>query len=1120
MENYMTRAPRGKRGALALALSIAFMLSMVFVSASPSFAAGGVQGNLTGSVIDETTGKPLADVRVSALSPSGSFNGTTDSGGHFTLLGLPADTYTVSFTKTGYDSISQPGVVVFGDETDSVGTIRMNSLRVIGHAVSRARNGAFQPTQTQDVTTISGQRISEALGNPTSSNEQNLILAAPGAVLDSQGNVTVRGSLNVELGYQYDGVNFTIPFFDGNGAGGAFGGGGYLNNLAGGSGGSLQVVSGSGDATQGNIGAGVINIVPPRGTYPASGLLAAQVDEPFYGHKFDFNYAWATPNNRFSDYLSYDGSRAVPQYSPFGADAATIGQYYGFSRIDHDDIQNNFVFRFGHNNNMSLQWLLRNSNERQYGNYGGLAGASYYPYNPLSYLSWVGMFPGNSAMSGLQQYQNEVWLLGGTPATNVAPSAPEQVNTTPLTFNKIGYTWNINPTTFLSLNWANFYNQTIGENLLTGNNSPAIVQLGGQRVFGEADLTHQFGQNHTTTLALRYEDDLPRWNQNGATTALNTFGFTSGFFIPGLYLSNEPTVDDFYLPANASGYGQPTGPSNPCQTLVTTGSAGSCYVYNYMVTHGLWNGLSSFPRIPTMGIDYNHAIFHESGIGLRDQWTVNPRLHLDYGLRLDADNLDWGRNPFNTLATGLANPSDVAPSSLGNDFLRPRILQPRFAASYQVGANDALRFSYGRSVEFFFAQTAGTPFNLSNFPSWFLQLPAKDSAANPGCGSGWNTNFPATSGPLGHQWQCANYADALYWAGDQFGDAPDLGGFGPPTYNNWDLQWSHQVARGTFSGFGLKLTGFDRRGYNVEENTLIANGPPNPVTGQTSAAVFSTRANGVEKTSGLEFMLTSPDRPTGFSGFLTLNYIAEFSSSPPVGLGGTNYANDTLPVLFSYEFNAGQLYRSAFLPPFQGRLGLTYKTANGWRINPIFSFDGGFPVGVGSQTYAAVNGAYTWIPETNFGAATPLGGPNGPGFPYNAAFFVDPANPGNYLSPNVAASRGFNEPALPGNALTKAHGALDLDLEYSPPGSPWTVGAYVANVFNNHYGLWYPNQQYQPVATGISGPQTGTFAAAYPGSLTWLSGFRDNYLGSFANGPFQSPYNAGTNIQFYLQRRL
>ncbi len=70
-----------------------------------------------------------------------------------------------------------------------------------------------------------------------------------------------------------------MPFFDGNGSSG------YLANLTGGSGGELQVVSGSGDATQGNIGAGVINIVPPRGTYPATGGFSALVDEPYYNHQ-------------------------------------------------------------------------------------------------------------------------------------------------------------------------------------------------------------------------------------------------------------------------------------------------------------------------------------------------------------------------------------------------------------------------------------------------------------------------------------------------------------------------------------------------------------------------------------------------------------------------------------------------------------------------------------------------------------------------------------------------------------------------------------------------------------------------------------------------------------------
>ncbi len=1094
-------------------LCVAVALSMVLSVAAPSFAAGGVQGNLTGTVIDASTQAPLADVHVTAESPSGNFSASTDAGGHFTMLGLPADTYTVSFTKAGYDSISQPGVAVFGDETDSTGTVRLNkSLKTIVHVNARARNGAFQPTQTQDVTTISGQRITQALGNAASTNEQNLILAAPGAMQDSQGNITVRGSNSVELGYQYDGVNFTIPFFDGNGAGGAFGTGGYLNNIAGGSGGSLQVVSGSGDATQGNIGAGVINIVPPRGTYPASGLLNAEVGEPWYDHKFDFDYAWATPNNRISDYFSYDGSRTVPQYAPYGVDAATIGQYYGASRVDHDDVQNNLVLRFGHNNNMSLQWLLREEDQRQYGNYGGLAQAGYYPYNPLSYVAWEGEFPGVTGPSGnviqtpLQEYQSTVWLFPGIPSTSLSPTQAEEIAATPLTFNKLGYTWNINSTTFLNLQWANFYNQTINTNFTSGNFEPSYVALGGQRIFGEADLTHQFGANHTTTLAFRLEDDLPRWDQQSPYFSLETLG---------IGLPNEPNISDWYLPSNTT---VPVSAGNPCPV------SGGCYIYSYMQANGLWNGISSLPRIPTQGLDYHHAIFHESGVGLRDQWTVSSRLHLDYGVRMDLDNLDWGENPFNSSPQALANPSDVPPSSLGNAFLRPRIFQPRFAASYQLGANDALRFSYGRSVEFFFAQTAGTPFNLSNYPSFFNTMPAKDTAANPGCGSGWNATYPVSptppNGGPGYLFKCPNYTDSLYWLGDQFFDAPDLGGFGPPIYNNWDIQWSHQFTNGALSGFGMKLTGFDRRGYNVEENTLLANGPPNPITGQTSASVFTTRANGVEKTSGIEFQLTSPDRPTGLSGFLTMNYISEFSSSPPVDNG--NYGNDSLPILFSYEFQAGQLYRSNFLPPFQGRLGLTWKTASGWRINPIFAFDGGFPVGVGSETYGAVNGQYAWVPATNFGAATPLGGPNGPGNPYNASAFIDPANPGNYLSPNIDATRGYNEPALPGNSLTKAHGNLDLDLEYSPQGSPWTMGAYIANVFNNHYGLWFPNQQYQPVATGVSGPQTGTYASAYPSpnNPLYVAGVRDNFLGGYANGPFQVPYNAGTNIQFYLQRRL
>ncbi len=369
--------------------------------------------------------------------------------------------------------------------------------------------------------------------------------------------------------------------------------------------------------------------------------------------------------------MSYDGSRSVPAYSPFGVDAATIGQYYGTSDVKHDDIQNNFAFRFGHNNNMSLQWLFRSSETDAWGNYGGLANASYYPYNPLSYSSWDFLFPG-----GLSQYDQEVYLLPGVPATNSKPTSAEETQWQPLAFNKLGYTWNINSSTFMNLNWANFYQQTGNTNYTEGSSQPGLAEVGGQRIFSEMDLTHQFGSNHTTTLALRYEDDLPRWNQQSPWFAMLTQGYIQQGINDSLVGAglgpNEPSIDDWYLPVNP---GQPVNQTtNPCIGAGGAPDPYGCYVYDYMIQHNLWHG--TLPRIPTEGLDYNHTIFHESGIGIRDQWAVNPRLNLDYGLRMDSDKLDWGYNPYGgpTVADARANPSDVTPSTkLGSNFLNPSL---------------------------------------------------------------------------------------------------------------------------------------------------------------------------------------------------------------------------------------------------------------------------------------------------------------------------------------------------------------------------------------------------------------------------------------------------------------
>ena len=92
----------------------ALVLLVAFVCQG-TWALAGTTGGLSGSVVDADNSAPVAGAQVTASSPSQNATGTTDATGHFTFLTLPPDTYTVTIAKSGYQSISVPGQVVFAD---------------------------------------------------------------------------------------------------------------------------------------------------------------------------------------------------------------------------------------------------------------------------------------------------------------------------------------------------------------------------------------------------------------------------------------------------------------------------------------------------------------------------------------------------------------------------------------------------------------------------------------------------------------------------------------------------------------------------------------------------------------------------------------------------------------------------------------------------------------------------------------------------------------------------------------------------------------------------------------------------------------------------------------------
>jgi hypothetical protein len=903
-------------------------------------------------------------------------------------------------------------------------------------------------------------------------------------------------------------------------------------------------------------------------------------------------YGIATPNGKVSDFFSFRSTRSAPQYAPYGVDAADVGQYYGTSFNYDDDVLNNFYYKFGKNDDQQIQILTDWLDHRAWANYGGLQYANYYPYDPYSQaffttdFSGFPMFPQTpNDPAGLGWYQSVIPYVAHVPKCSVPvgeqagpcpnpphPTSPEQYVYGPTNFLKIGYTRPLGRSTSFNAffyNWGGLVANNItgsSSDLTLGSYLPGYNNAGGRKVGFQAQITALASEKHTLTLVGKFENGFPYWDQqNVGNTWQGFFGgrgmdqavsnpcLTTMAVYTNCYVPNGPRVEDWYLPLNTNA---PVNfATNPCiGPALDNGytpnapTQEGCYLYSWLVAHGKWTG--KLPTIPSTGFDYMGADFQQFGIGLRDQWTVNQRLNVDWGLRVDGQNLKWAGNKL--LNKDLGNTADIGTyyAQLSSSYLYPRVFEPRIAFSYALGPNDSIRASYGRSASFFFGQTAGTPTNISDVDPLLWQIPAKDAnnptfnpvtGEGPTCGSGWHPPGPGANGNYvsnpnvyfsgsgisngtpGNYFQCANYAQSLYWLFDQAYAAPDIGGQTVATYNNWDLAYSHEFR----NGWGAKLTGYARRGYNTYQVVLLNAGPPDPVTGQQSAGSFQEREVGVTKTYGIEFMLTTPDRPYGWSGFLTANYVNALTNTPPVA------GSDSLPAVAQYLYQTGTLFHASYLPPVSAVAGIEYQTRSGFKINPILSFDGGEPFGVGLTSYGFVNGQLYALPTGNLGQDVPYAGPGQPLQPYNALCYLDPGFPGNYFHPRYYACRGDSESALAGQTFTQPRLYSDLSLEYTHKNI--TYGIYVSNIFDNYRGQPGVNQAWQPIATGVGGAQTGQFAGAYASQMScgynantytncvlapnplWLAGGRNESIYSEYWLPYQHLYEPGRAVRVYMQ---
>ncbi|GAC1417126.1 MAG: hypothetical protein NVSMB5_07640 [Candidatus Velthaea sp.] len=1089
---------------VASALALAFLMS----SALPSLAVGGITGNLQGVIVDAQSQAPLKNVAISAASPAGRYSALTDAKGFFQINGMTVDTYTVVATAAGYEVLTLSGVTVQGDQTINLNTQSLaKRLTTIGRTSARSQSNVFQPSQTVDAVTISGTRATTATGKAAATDENALALSAPGVQLTNRGTLTVRGGLSNEVGYQFDGVNFQEPYLTNDAARGGFTGLG-----------SLQVVAGAGDPSQGNVGSGILNFTVKRGARPSFGYVDLEVTNPQYGHQAGFEYGFASPNGRFSNYTTYIGQRFSPVLANRFADAASLNLYNSAQFATTDDVINNAIYRFGKDNNQSLQFLYRNRYTQNFGDNGGIDGRVSALYNPVTLAGFTSQIPSDiAALPGFSAndfIRNTVYF-GPYAPTTAAVTAPEISLFQPLRFIKLEYTNNLNASTYLALRTYNYESLSGGSNYSTAPVSPNWGQNGGKRAGIALDLTKSFGDKHTVTVGGLLENSHPvREEYRPADLIQNVIGGVGNGGVAGG--SGSPSFYDFLTPANST---QAISATNPCPI------AGACYIYNQL-------GANGKTLIPSFGVNYTNTDYQAIAGYIRDQFTATRKLKLDVGLRIDHENFKQGFSPYNT---DLANPTDVDTSFVDKKFTQPTVTEPRIAAVYQFSNSDSLRAGYGRSVEFASAQTFGTPgflYGLDQRLFGIAPLPGTNTSdpATWTCGSGYNAaqivkggaNAAATGGGF---FQCKNYAQQLYWITDQTLDAPDVGNNSPPTYTNIDLTYQKQLK----NGVGLRLTGYTKRGYNLPSLFLI-NQFTDVNTGAITAQVFAVSNLSINRTTGLEFGLSLPDKPFGLTGYLSATYSNVFNSNPPLIAG-----EDLLPLVSKASLALGNVYRAGYVSPFVINAGASYKTRNGFRINPIVNYDRGYPIGAGNTTASGsrqaagflIDGQFRTIPQTNLDQATVPSYRSGyfenaytPSYrgSYTATNYVDPVNPGSYYSPYIAATRGTPESASAGGVLSRPRLQTDLSLEYARNKN--TFGVLVKNLIGSKYSEPTLNPLYQPVATGVAGPLTGQRSQGNPASAFYNLGTRNLPDSVFNHSPYIEIPNNPTTFRFYYQIAL
>ena len=209
----------------------------------------GTTGKLAGRVTIKGSGEPMIGANV--LINDTDLGTATDAEGNYYILQVSPGKYTVRFTMIGYQDLIMKDVRIQVDLTTTINTELSESVIGMSEVVVQAERPMINTGVTYSQANISSEEV-EML--PVEEFED--VIALQAGVVNSNGEIHVRGGRGGEIAYMVDGITVTDPFNSGISVE-------IENNAIQ----ELQFISGTFNAEYGQAMSGIVNIVTKDGSY-------------------------------------------------------------------------------------------------------------------------------------------------------------------------------------------------------------------------------------------------------------------------------------------------------------------------------------------------------------------------------------------------------------------------------------------------------------------------------------------------------------------------------------------------------------------------------------------------------------------------------------------------------------------------------------------------------------------------------------------------------------------------------------------------------------------------------------------------------------------------------------